>query len=953
MAVPLDKWQERMKQHFAALADRRSSSGLPIFALEHGLTDAELGEIADQLRSRLTSGQRLMPHWLLWTIYAAEQGYTYEGDEYWQSFEELTPNWDSTDRYRVSAWFSKFQKAYNGVVPSGPWASHFRIIAWPITHAVLPRYLQQQFARTLYELRFTLARTTSIEPMVIGALIANNVYCASTRFEQFLQQEELVGRIVLALLHQDPREGEEPLLPATLDRIVADLEEVRHARGWLKETSRVVTDRFKGIGRGTGPRPANGTISLERRLCEPRPDIRPDLRLRYAGEGRWTLVIDIPNFKSVAALNPGIRQFLRQTRCSLNGASGKKPAGWVLSGNRRAVLKEWPDHSRPLVGFEQSNGTVDHLLESECRMNSGPVWLFQIGKDGIAREIASRLVRPGYDYILVSHNAFDDLLDAMNPCTVDCCGVEAIRISVPCDASAEYIQWLKGRSIELARTIRVWPAGLPGRLWDGEGRSEWLTTEKPCFGIVPDHPVDSYIISLNGGDSKTFQAAASGIPTFIQLPQLAPGTHHLTIRARRSDALEEIGAPVAHEGFLELRVREPEPWLPGTASHAGLIVTIDPHDATLDVFWENELDLTVFGPHGRQVSPFVSLENAKGEEVYNAQVCPSIDLPILPDVWEKRFLNYLRREKSDWRYLEASSGLLIIEGQELGRYVLRFDHEALPVRWVLRHAGDAVSLRLVDETGQEDMQPKCRFCSFETPAKIEPIDLNASLSGLDVSVPGGLYVAQNGKFYDTVVVSAGLTGGGLEGLGVKPAYERILDNPADVIKHLKILRYWRVARLAGFLANARRRQVTDGLLTRLYGALAGRDWGCAEAELANEPDLQRGFNRLQSLLGHHSGFPTVLRRDGAGIERTGKAVTGWYTDLATRYGVCRDAGLCSFAIDFAGQPIEVTRLYRNDLPTLLRRLMAKPLLLRGARFVALLHGYSGDGPRELLPRWHW
>ena len=86
MAVPLDKWQERMKQHFAALADRRSSSGLPIFALEHGLTDAELGEIADQLRSRLTSGQRLMPHWLLWTIYAAEQGYTYEGDEYWQSF---------------------------------------------------------------------------------------------------------------------------------------------------------------------------------------------------------------------------------------------------------------------------------------------------------------------------------------------------------------------------------------------------------------------------------------------------------------------------------------------------------------------------------------------------------------------------------------------------------------------------------------------------------------------------------------------------------------------------------------------------------------------------------------------------------------------------------------------------------------------------------------------------
>ena len=951
MAVPLDKWQERMEQHFAALAARRSSSGLPIFALEHGLTDTELEEIADQLRSRLVSGQRLMSHWLLWTIYAAERGYTYEGGEYWQSYEEATPNWDSTDRYRVSAWFSKFQKAYNGVVPSGPWASHFSIIAWPITHAVLPRYLQQQFARTLYELRFTLARTSSIEPMVIGTLIANNVYHASTRFEQFLQQEELVGRIVLALLHQDPREGEEPLLPATLDRIVADLERVRHARGWLKETSRVVTDRFKGIGRGAGPRPAIDTTALERRLREPRPDIRPDLRLRYTGEGHWTLVVDVPNFKSVAALNPDIRQFLRRTRCILNGDSGKKPAGWVLSGNRRAVLKEWPDQSRPLVEFEQSNGTVDHLLESECRMSAGPIWLFRVGKDGIAREIAGRLVRPGNDYILVSQDAFDGLLEAMTTCTVDCRGVQAIRVSVPSEASAEYIEWLKARGIEFARTIRVWPAGLPGRLWDGEGRSEWLTTERPCFGIVPDHPVDSYDVSLNGDGSETFRAAHSGSPTFIQLPQLVPGTHHLTVRARRSGALEEIGAPAAHEGFLELRVREPEPWIPGTASHAGLIVTSDPHDATLDVFWENELDLTVFGPEGRQVTPLVSLENAKGEEIYSAQVCPSIDLPILPDVWKKRFLDYLRREKSDWRYLDASSGLLIIEGQELGRYVLRFDHEVLPVRWVLRHSGETVSLRLVDETGQEDKQPICRFFRFETPAKIERLDPQDALSGFDVAVPGGLYVVQNGKFRDTVVVSAGLTGSGLEGLGVNPAYERISDNPKAVIKHLRILRFWRAARLAGFLANARRRQVTDGLLTHLYGALAGPDWGRAEAGLMNDSDLERGFNRLQNLLGHRSGFPSVLRRDATSIDRTGKAVADWYTDLASRYGVCRDSDLCRFAIDLAAKPYEVTRLYHDDLPTLVSRLKGKPLLLRGARFIALLQGCGGDGPRGLLPRW--
>jgi len=317
--MPLEKWQEHLERHFAALAESRAESGFPIFALEHGLTDSELEEIASQLHTRLIAGSRLSPHWLLWAIYAAERGYAYSGGEYWQSFEENTPGWEYKDRYKLPGWFAKFQKAYNGVTPSGPWAEQFRIIAWPITHAVLPRYLQKHFAKALYDLRFRLAGLTSIEPAAIGRMIAANVYHSSTRFEEFLQQEELVGRIVLALLHQDPREGEEPLLPSTLERIAGDLEQVRHARDWLKETSRVVTDRFRGIGRGGGPRgypvgPDPGGRYQER---EPLPDIRPDLLLRYAGSDTWTLVIDIPSFKSIAALDADIRQFLKQTRCSL------------------------------------------------------------------------------------------------------------------------------------------------------------------------------------------------------------------------------------------------------------------------------------------------------------------------------------------------------------------------------------------------------------------------------------------------------------------------------------------------------------------------------------------------------------------------------------------------------------------------------------------------------------
>ena len=952
MLVPLDEWQAKMEQHFSGLAEQRAASGYPIFALEHGLSEVELEEIAGQLHARIIAGSRLVPHWLLWTIYAAERGYTYGGGEYWQSFEERTPGWDSGDRYRVSTWFRKFQKAYDGVVPSGPWAAHFSIISWPITHAVLPRYLQQQFARTLYDLRFTLARLNSIEPTVIGRLIASNVYYASTRFEQFLQQEELVGCLVLALLHQDPREGEEPLFAATLERIVTDLEKARRVRGWLSETSRVVTDRFKGIGRGRDRRNiSDGSESVGKVQKESRPDIRPDLRLRYVGDGHWTLVIDVPSFKAIAALNPDVQQFLRQTRCKLNGDPGKKPASWVLSGNRRAVLKDWPDPTQPLVGFEKANGLVDHLLASECRMSTGPIWLFRIARDWIAREIAGRIVRPGYEYILISRDPFQATLDGMKSCTVECNNVEAIHISVPDDVSTEYILWLRQRNLELARTIRVWPAGLPGRNWDGEGRSEWLTTEKPYFGVVPDHPVDSYLVTLDNDADTVIQARAAGQPTFFELSQLEPGMHILTVRAHRSTTLDELGTPPAHEGFLELRVRDPEPWIPGTASHAGLVVLNHPHDASLDVFWENEIDLNVFGPEGHQVTPSVSLENAEGEEIYNAEICAPMDLPITADAWRKRFLDFLRRENCEWRYLEASSGLLKIDGQELGQFVLRFDHEAPPVRWVLRHSSDRVSVRLIDDTGQEDLQPKCRFFSMETPTRNERLELNDALAGFDVVPPGGLYVAQNGKFSDSVIVSVGLTAGGLEGLGVRPVYGGIPENAKAIIRLLRILRHWNTARLAGFLTSARRTQVVDGLLARIFVSISGSDWSRAESGLRDAANLSRALGRLQALLNHRGGFSTVLRRDAVDLTGDRKVISIWYADLAKRYGVSSDSALCSFAIDLASQPHELTTIYREDLPSLLDRMAAKPLLFRGARFVALNSLCKGGKPSELLPRW--
>lgn len=204
--------------------------------------------------------------------------------------------------------------------PSGPWADWFSIIAWPITHAILPKYLQWQFARTLYDLRYRLASLNALSPNAIGQLLASNAWEASSRFREFLQQEELAGRIVLALLSDKEVEGQAPIFPPTLERLVSDLERVQSAREWLQETRRFVADRMKVAGRVAGgtwtgqeteDSRGRGQVKTALRL-------RPTLVLRRSGVSTWSVVLEIPCFAGVARLHPEIRASAPR-RSSSNG----------------------------------------------------------------------------------------------------------------------------------------------------------------------------------------------------------------------------------------------------------------------------------------------------------------------------------------------------------------------------------------------------------------------------------------------------------------------------------------------------------------------------------------------------------------------------------------------------------------------------------------------------------
>jgi len=949
VGTPLDQWQKKLEAHFRALAHKRANSGFHIFALEHGLADPELDEIGTLLRARLRSSERLYPHWLAWVVYAAELGYRYNGEEYWQSFEEQTPFWAGPYRYSLAGWFKKFQQQFDGVVPTGPWASHFRIIAWPITHAILPRYLQRQFARALYDLRHRLAALAHLEAAAVGRLFAVHAH-ASSRFEEFLQQEELTGRIVLALLGETPAGTTDPISPSTLNRIVSDLDEVRHGSEWLREARRVVRARFTGIGSGSGPAAARTPVSSGVSTSDaPRPTIRPNVLLRASGAGNWSVVLEVPDF-GCTALNASVRDFLRSTRSYIAGGEAPRPAGWLLGGTRIAVLKSWPPPKAPLIHFEQRHAVVDHLVNSDCLMSEGPIWLFRIGAGGLAREITGRIVRPGIDYIITTIATLPETCDWINECEIDCSGVRACRMRVPASLSEHDEARIKRIGLQVARTIRVWPAGLPGRAWDGEGSSEWLTTEAPCFGMVHDHVIQAFILRLNDGPETLIEAGVVGFSSYVRLPPLPAGQHYLSVEARRSSPPRDA-SPDA-EGHLILSVREPEAWRPGRAFHSGLIVTLDPPDADLDALWENRISVSIVGPEGHHVHCELSLAKGDGTEILREQVGDTMSLPVTPELWSKQLAKMVDHEDCALGYLEATSGCLTIKADELGEFRMLFERNLPPVRWAMRRNGGSITVRLIDDAGQEGCEPRNLTRNMERPLAATEISPDHAHAGVEVPLPGSLFVAQLDSYRDAVVVSADPSGTGLQGLGIAPTFAELDDGSVGSADACRILTLWSEARLAGFLPDARRLQLTDGLACAIYKHLCGWHWARAERAYLAAPRSDNAIDGLRHSVHNRAAFAIVLRRDYQRMEDDFDRASAWYADLARRYDICAEQNVCDAALRLAAAPHRFSQMAGDELDSMLDVLRESPAVLRGARMLALLSANDGNaGPARLFPRW--
>lgn len=245
------------------------AGGRPLFALEHNLQPPEVEALRAAIREHIAHHSPRRDHALTWIVYAAELGYRYSGDEYWQTFEQETPGWTvHGDRHFIRDRYCAFHQQYGGAKPVGAWAEHFSIICWPITHAILPCDLQRQLALILYEIRHAFSAELLESPVMLGEFIEARSWNASSRFQNLAQETALVGQIAAALLLEGRFGTDSLVYPATLERISKDLDRERRAREWLRGARRSAQERarIRGLAAMENGRliPWQGAVPIKR-----------------------------------------------------------------------------------------------------------------------------------------------------------------------------------------------------------------------------------------------------------------------------------------------------------------------------------------------------------------------------------------------------------------------------------------------------------------------------------------------------------------------------------------------------------------------------------------------------------------------------------------------------------------------------------------------------------------
>jgi len=539
---------------------------------------------------------------------------------------------------------------------------------------------------------------------------------------------------------------------------------------------------------------------------------------------------------------------------------------------------------------------------------------------------------------------------------------------------------LSNLGISQTKNLYVWPAGLTPVSWDGEGRAEWLSSEKIFIGIRPDHASESIEVDLVGveGDAIRIQNPRPGAPIFVELPQLSIGVHKVRVNANLAGMSDQVGS-------LEIAIREPRIWQPGTADQGAFRVTVDPPSPTLEQLWEGRVALEIQGPPDRVVIPTVSLFGGRRTESRVERRLPPLPLPADAKAWRTHFERFFqRREDAQNLYDAASACTISLDAEELGHFGIRCEREFSPLRWVVQRHIHGYELVVLDDSGAEDHPQITRF-EFDTPDEERQVAICPLTEPMQVPLSGGMYLAHSGIHNRAVIIPprAGQTRK-LDDLRVDAQLREYQRTSIDIRRLLDFIEIWSSARRTGFLSETKCKFVVNSMLRKVFSIIGGQWWAVAEQRFSDDDSpraierlsraaaagppaseiaqlLARDVSRFSSLESKERAFEFSmvvalhLRALGRISQARWEPVRNWVRRPSETEPM---EWICEFALRLASAPESLQRWQAERVETGIDCLMELPFLARLARVLVLAvdrfsNGGSGAGDSFLYRRWGW
>jgi len=813
-SLDIETLHDFLDLHFRELREQREE-GIPIFALEHGLDPQECRKVKGTVRG-IVPGRR--KSWLPYVVHATEIGYNFSGQEYWKTFQEETPGWwEYGNREWLKEKFEQFSDKYGGVEPTGAWADHFSLIAWPVANAILAGDLRNHLVHVLHSIRDALGSQDSRDSAYLGRQIrirAQSTSHVSRRFVQFAEQERLIGHIANALLSSGHEASQSLIEESALQRIVDELEEEQLTQ--LEEASRSAR-ASKAAGRRAD------TVEEAVRA------LRAALSVQPVGENEYRISLEIPSLEPLLEEDEAFEAVLTKSDATIEGAQRNRlPPRALAVGPTEIRLETWTLPNSRLLEFEDASDEDaankvamvlnEHLFDVGC----GP-WLFKLRKDGRGKNIRSRRVRPGSSYVLAGQESKMASLDLGNPVHIQADGIAGHHVEVENPLSAQEEAAFQKLGFKIKGEIDVWPAGVVPASFDGQEEATWLTTDTPMLGIHSNLAVTQYDISLNGGEAMSTVAAPKEGPVLVQIPGLNVGAHTLTVSVETNSGRQEEQ--------LRIKVRRPERNRGENAKIWPLHVVVASPSASMEELWEAEVGLSAQGPRGRKVEVFLELYPQDGTKpIATAQ--SEMSLPITEGDW-KNFIQKHCLRNSDLvdHFDEAYKAEVTIDGGIIGSKTIPFERQRTLLRWKRIEQEGRRKIQLLDDT---DEGPQTQIRWYAPGQPLESTHLNMSGPGkiFGTNPSGGLWHAKAGDYTATRIVPPAET-------ELEWKCEEI-STPEEVTRAIHALCLWKNAETRDEDSIALQETVLSRLQEMVVLALCGTEWMEKEKRwLANPTEENR------------------------------------------------------------------------------------------------------------------